>query len=161
MERIFLGLGSNLGDRRANLLEATAQIAARVGAIQAVSNIYETQAWGIQDQPDFLNQVLEIRSSLNPEVLLDEILKIEQDMGRERRIKWGERLIDIDILFYGSRIVQTEKLTIPHPFLHQRNFVLFPLFEIAADWVHPVLRKTVSDLVLFSEDISFAKILTE
>ena len=161
MERIFLGLGSNLGDRRANLLEATAQIAARVGGIHAVSNLYETQAWGIQDQPDFLNQALEIRSSLNPEALLDEILKIEQDMGRERRIKWGERLIDIDILFYGSRIVQTEKLTIPHPFLHQRNFVLFPLFEIAADWVHPVLRKTVSDLVLFSEDISFAKVLTE
>ncbi len=161
MERIFLGLGSNLGDRRANLLEATTRIAARVGIIQAISNIYETQAWGIQDQPDFLNQVVEIRSSFEPAALLDEILKIEQDMGRERRIKWGERLIDIDILFYGSRIVQTEKLTIPHPFLHQRNFVLFPLLEIAADWVHPVLKKAVQDLVLFSEDFSSVKILTE
>lgn len=123
--------------------------------------VYETQAWGMTDQPDFLNQVLEVATTLSPEELLEQIKQIEQQMGRERRVKWGERLIDIDILFYEQAVIYTEKLKIPHPFLHERNFVLIPLQEIAPDFQHPVLQHSISQLLKSSKDLLYVKILTE
>ncbi|MBK7873426.1 MAG: 2-amino-4-hydroxy-6-hydroxymethyldihydropteridine diphosphokinase [Saprospiraceae bacterium] len=159
--RLFLGLGSNLGDRKQHLQRATEQIELRIGEISKASSIYETQAWGIENQPDFLNQVLEINTQLEPEKILEIILIIEQNMGRERHVKWGERLIDIDILFYDALVLKTEKLMIPHPFLQDRNFVLAPLAEIAPDFVHPVLQRNIRDLFLDSKDQLIVKILTE
>lgn len=159
--RLFLGLGSNLGDRKQHLQRATEQIELRIGEISKASSIYETQAWGIENQPDFLNQVLEINTQLEPEKILEIILIIEQNMGRERHVKWGERLIDIDILFYDALVLKTEKLMIPHPFLQDRNFVLAPLTEIAPDFVHPILQRNIRDLFLDSKDQLVVKILTE
>ncbi|MDX1942411.1 MAG: 2-amino-4-hydroxy-6-hydroxymethyldihydropteridine diphosphokinase [Saprospiraceae bacterium] len=159
--RLFLGLGSNLGDRKQNLQRATEQVETHIGEILKASSIYETQAWGIENQPDFLNQVLEINTQFEPEKILEIVLIIEQNMGRERQIKWGERLIDIDILFYENWVLRTEKLMIPHPFLQDRNFVLAPLVEIAPDFVHPVLQRSIRDLFLDSKDHLVVKILTE
>ncbi len=161
MQRVFLGIGSNLGDRLANLSTATRLIAEQIGSIKKASKVYETGAWGIRDQPDFLNQVLEVQTSLLPEAILDCIEQIEHQMGRERLIKWGERLIDIDILFYGQQIVNQANLKIPHPFLSQRNFVLVPLYEIAPDFIHPVSGHSMTQLLENSTDDSFVKILNE
>jgi len=151
-ERIFLGTGANLGDPMRQLSDANRNIEARAGLIIRASRVYRTQAWGIPDQADFLNQVLEIRSALPPETLLQTLLDIERDMGRQRQGKWRERLIDLDLLFYGKRIIDSPSLTLPHPYLAERNFVLHPLREIAPDWVHPVSGKTVATLCEESED---------
>jgi 2-amino-4-hydroxy-6-hydroxymethyldihydropteridine diphosphokinase len=152
MERIFLATGSNLGDKAANLSAALALIEELVGSLVAVSGIYRTAAWGIEDQPEFLNQALAVDTVLNPETLLATVLDIEHKMGRERVIRWGERLIDIDVLFYGNLVYQTQRLTIPHPFIQERNFVLQPLLEIAPDFVHPVLHRTIRELADESQD---------
>jgi len=152
MERIYLATGSNLGDKAANLSAALALIEKLVGNLVAVSGIYRTAAWGIEDQPEFLNQALAVDTVLNPETLLATVLDIEHKMGRERGIRWGERLIDIDVLFYGNLVYQTQRLTIPHPFIQERNFVLQPLMDIAPDLVHPVLHKTIRELADESQD---------
>ncbi len=159
--RLFLGTGSNLGDRKQNLRRAAEYITVRIGRIVKASGIYQTQAWGIEDQPDFLNQVLEIVTDLPPELVLEKILQIEQEMGRKRLVKWRERLIDIDILFYDDLVIQTERMTIPHPFLQDRNFVLAPMTEIAPDFVHPVLQKRMGELLVFSKDKLLVKIIPE
>lgn len=161
MKQIFLHTGSNLGNRKQNLQRALELIETEIGRIVQVSRIYWTKAWGLEEQPDFLNQAIEAQTELEPEQVLEKILQIEQEMGRERRIKWGERLIDIDILFYEDQIIQTERLTVPHPFMQERNFVLAPLVEIAANFIHPVLGKTVYQLFLDSKDPLFTKILNE
>lgn len=157
----YLGIGSNLGKRRENLRQAQLFLEQKAGNIVKVSSVYETEAWGIEAQPAFLNQVLALRTTLPPEELLEVILQIERDMGRMRTIKWGERLIDIDILFYNDQILQTEKLRIPHPFVQDRNFVLAPLAEIAADFVHPILDLSIIEILNNSKDILSVKILSE
>lgn len=152
--QVFLLLGSNLGDRPQVLASAREAIATQAGYIVRQSAIYETEPWGITDQPAFLNQVLEITTSLLPEDLLRIILNIEHDLGRVRYERWGARVIDIDMLYFGQTVLDSARLTLPHPRIQDRRFVLAPLAEIAPDFLHPLLQKTSSDLLQDCPDIS-------
>lgn len=151
---VYLGLGSNLGDRMANLRTAYSTIQKTVGKVAKHSHVYETEPWGNKDQEPFLNQVIMINTYLAPRELLDALSKIEREMGRKRTEKWGPRLIDIDILFYGKRIIRDKGLEIPHPELHLRAFVLAPLLELAPDLEHPVLKKQIDELYMECTDPS-------
>jgi len=143
--RVFLGIGSNLGNRRENLQKAIAALQKNLH-IDRISKIYETQPWGFTDQPAFLNQVLSAETELEPLELLTEIKEIEQEVGRTPTFRYGPRVIDIDILFFDDLILDEENLSIPHPMIAERAFVLVPLDEIAPQWVHPVLQQTIHDL---------------
>jgi 2-amino-4-hydroxy-6-hydroxymethyldihydropteridine diphosphokinase len=145
-ESIFIALGSNLGYRWSNLRTARDALVPEVQVVKA-STVYITTPWGFEDQPDFLNQVLEVRTSLEPLVLLQYLKTIETKMGRKESFRNGPRLIDLDILFYGKRVIDTMELHIPHPHLQERAFVLVPLNEIAPDFIHPVFQKSVEDLL--------------
>jgi len=147
MPKLYLLLGGNLGDRTLYLQQARASIATQVGQITRSSKLYETAAWGKTDQPAFLNQVLEVQTALTPEQVLPSINAIEQELGRVRQEHWGARVIDIDILFYDNLVLQTQRLTIPHPQLHLRRFTLLPLAELAPELVHPVLGKSIKELL--------------
>lgn len=151
---VYLGLGSNQGDRAANLETAAALISRLVGKIAKRSHVYETQPWGNQDQEAFLNQVVMANTTLDPRGLLDAVNKVEREMGRTRKEKWGPRIIDVDILFYGKRIIRDKGLEIPHPELHKRAFVLVPLMEIAPELEHPVLKKPIDELYMACDDQS-------
>ena len=143
----YLGLGTNLGDREANLGKALHLLSADPGLRHLrCSRIYETEPWGVADQPAFLNSVAEVATALAPERLLDVCKDVEGRMGRRPGIRWGPRLIDVDILLYGNHIVQLPHLEIPHPRLHLRAFALVPLAELAATTVHPALGKTIGEL---------------
>ena len=159
--KAILHTGSNLGKRAENLATAVQYIEKQVGNILKISPIYETAAWGIENQADFLNQAIIIETSLSAEVLLQKVLAIEEEMGRVRKIKWGERLIDIDILFYESEVIDLPHLKIPHPFLQERNFVLAPLKDIAAEWIHPIFKKSCMELFAASKDPLEAKLWTK
>jgi 2-amino-4-hydroxy-6-hydroxymethyldihydropteridine diphosphokinase len=143
---IYIALGTNLGDRETNLQRAKELLAPKV-VIEQESAIYVTPPWGYEDQPEFLNQVIKVKTCLNPRKLLKALKSIENKMGREKTIRYGPRLIDLDILFYGQRVVQKKNLCIPHPRLHERAFVLVPLGEIAPDFLHPLLKVRVQDLL--------------
>ena len=152
MNQIYLLIGGNMGNRQENLEIATRRIAATIGEITQSSAIYETEAWGLEEQPAFLNQVLLVSSTLNPQQMLKQILNIEHYMGRERIQKFGPRIIDIDILFFNDEIIQQENLVVPHPEIQNRRFVLTPLNEISPQLKHPVLHKTIHELLLECPD---------
>ena len=149
---IYLSIGSNQGNREGFLREALEMLRKVAGHLRKVSKVYESAPWGNIQQPHFLNQVVEMQTSHSPAELMKICLKIEVALGRQRIEKWGPRKIDIDILFYGDQIIEEENLSIPHPRLQERNFVLIPLNEIAPDFVHPVLKETVSSLLQNSRD---------
>jgi 2-amino-4-hydroxy-6-hydroxymethyldihydropteridine diphosphokinase len=152
LRKIFLGLGSNLGNKKANLDRAITTINRHYDIkVVATSSIIETEPWGMTEQLEFLNMAIEIETELNPKSLLNEIMRIEDDLGRVRDIKWGPRIIDIDILFYDTLILNVDELNIPHPYLSERDFVLKPLNEIASDFVHPVSGMTVKELLKINE----------
>ena len=142
---VYLALGTNLGDRPANLRAAIQALPPSIIHRQS-SSIYETPPWGVEDQPAFLNMAVRCETTLEPEALLKHIKQLEIQLGRQQSYRWGPRLIDLDILFYDDLILNTAQLIIPHPRLHERAFVLVPLAEIAPDFIHPVLKKSIREL---------------
>ena len=142
---IYLALGSNLGDRLANLKQAVASLTPQA-EVKAKSQVYETLPWDYEAQPKFLNQVVRATTYLEPEPLLKHLKRLEVALGRKKSFKNGPRLIDIDILFYDDLVLNKPSLVIPHPRLHERGFVLLPLLEIAPDLIHPLNKKSVREM---------------
>ena len=148
MERVFLGLGSNIGDRAANIGRARRLLEEVAGGrVVGMSSLIETRPVGYEDQPDFINAALEIETTLEPRGLLTQIKRIEREIGRKETFRFGPRVIDIDILLFGDRLVDDPGLTIPHPRMHERRFVLGPLAEIAPEVVHPIYNRTIMDML--------------
>lgn len=147
MNEVYLQLGSNIGDRLDNLDQSIKIITERIGNVLEKSSVYESTPWGVENQRNFLNQVIFVKSNFDPYTILDLVLQIEKDMGRIRIEKWGERIIDIDILFIDDLIIESENLCIPHEFIAKRKFVLQPMCEIARAFIHPKLKKTISQLL--------------
>src|SRR5690242_20556892 len=138
---VYLLFGSNLGERAANIANAITHLENEEVTTLKLSSIYETEPWGNTSQATFLNQAGKFRTTLSAAELMKTILKVEQDLGRVRTVKWSPRIIDIDILFFGNEIISRDDLKIPHPELANRKFALTPLAEIAPDFIHPVLKK--------------------
>jgi 2-amino-4-hydroxy-6-hydroxymethyldihydropteridine diphosphokinase len=146
MPIVYIGIGSNLGDRRNNCLKAVGLIEAEGVKVLKRSSLHETEPWGVTDQPRFINMAVEAETDRQPRQLLSLLKKIEDMMGRTETVRWGPRRIDLDILLYDDMIVREPDLKIPHPLMHTRPFVLEPLTEIAALKVHPILHRTISEL---------------
>ncbi len=147
MPVVYIGIGSNLGDREDNCAEAVRRLDANGVRVVKCSAVYETEPWGLKDQPKFVNMAVEAETGHSPRGLLAVVKKIESEMGRRPGVKWGPRLIDLDILLYGDLVVEETDLSIPHPLMHRRNFVLEPLSEIAPEKTHPVLKKKIVELL--------------
>lgn len=148
MNKLILGLGGNKGDVLSSFSRAEQYIKDEIGSIAKSSSIYQTAAWGQTNQPDFLNNVIVVNTNLTVEECLAFVLEIEQKLGRVRTDKkWGQRIIDIDILFYNDLVVDQENLIVPHPYIQDRNFVLIPLAEVVPNYMHPNLKKTSLELL--------------
>jgi 2-amino-4-hydroxy-6-hydroxymethyldihydropteridine diphosphokinase len=147
MNEVYLLTGGNIGDRLNYLSQARSEIARRCGEIENESSVYETAAWGNEQQEAFLNQVLKIRTEQTPSQVLKTILQIEEYLGRKRELKYGPRTIDIDILFFNNEVLNQPGLVIPHPQIQNRRFVLVPLNEIAPGKLHPLFNKTIGQLL--------------
>ncbi len=152
MSNVYLLLGSNEGNRLNWMQQAIGQLGIKSGNILRRSAVYQTAAWGLSDQPDFLNMVVLLETGLQPLALLKNIQEIEQLAGRQREIKWGQRTLDIDILLYEDEIINLPELTIPHGFMQERRFTLAPLAELAPDLIHPTLKKSIKTLLLECPD---------
>jgi len=161
-ENVFLGLGTNLGDRLENINNAIDKIKKRK-EIKFIcsSSIYETEPWGIKQQNEFLNLVIKLETDFYPRELFEFVKGCEKEIGRKKRTRWMEREIDIDILFYGDLVVNDSELTIPHKEIVNRKFVLIPLNEIAGDFTHPVLKKKIKLLLQNTKDTSDVKLFNE
>ena len=157
MNIVFLQLGSNLGDRELLLKDAILAIENRVGDIVNFSKVYESAPWRVEGQDNFLNQILKIKTTLLACEVLSIVLNIEEQLGRVRIEKWGERLIDIDIIFYNDSIIETPELCVPHKHLHERMFVLKPLHDIVPEMVHPKYNKTIEELLNMCTDTELVK----
>lgn len=153
---VCIQLGSNVGKRRDTLNKAKEELLIGVEIISEGS-VYETEAWGVKNQNAFYNQLILVKTELSPFALLKMTQNIEQKMGRVKDKKWGPRIIDIDIIYYGSKVIYSPTLKIPHEFMSQRNFVLKPLLEIAPAWYHPLFRKNVTELSKICKDNSEVK----
>lgn len=150
---IYLGLGSNIGDKIKYINSAVEAISKlKDTKVIRSSSIYKTEPWGIKSQDEFLNSVLEIESGLNPEELLFELKRIENVLGRKNRVKWHKREIDIDVLFYNNVVLKNDNINIPHPEIQNRKFVLIPLCELNPGFIHPVLNETMECLLSNSKD---------
>ncbi len=149
---LFLLTGANLGDRYQSLTFATGQLLEKLGGLVVMSAVYQTAAWGSNSLHAYLNQALWLRTSYKPEQVLEITLEIEKSAGRERGERWADRTLDIDILFYDQLVLQTDRLQLPHPQLHNRRFVLAPLAEIAPTFNHPVLQQDVATLLEICTD---------
>lgn len=147
MPVVYIGIGSNIGAREDNCLRAIGLLEENGLRITRRSSVYETEPWGVKDQQGFINMVVEAETDISPRELLVLLKRVENEMGRQPGIKWGPRLIDLDILLFDDLIMEESDLTIPHPMMHRRNFVLAPLAEIAPEKVHPVLAKKIRDLL--------------
>jgi 2-amino-4-hydroxy-6-hydroxymethyldihydropteridine diphosphokinase len=147
MNKAYLLTGGNMGNRKAMLQQAIQLLNEFCGKVTAESSLYETAAWGKTDQSAFLNQALELTTELNARQLIRKILKVEKLMGRERKEKYGPRIIDIDILLFNDEVCDIHFLKLPHPEMQNRRFALTPLTEIAPGIIHPVLKKTIKDLL--------------
>jgi 2-amino-4-hydroxy-6-hydroxymethyldihydropteridine diphosphokinase len=165
MDKVVFIIGGNLGDRRSLIKAAKRFLVLHFGAPKQSSSIFETTAWGGKSHGKYLNQVLIFETMESPETILAKILGIEEKMGRKREVKWGDRIMDIDILYFGDKIIQSPSLIIPHPFIQERRFVLEPLNEIIPDFIHPVLAKKQKELLDLcpdnSEVVVFEKINPE
>jgi len=157
MHICYLSLGSNLGNKQVNLELTLEEITKAIGEVLRISSIYETEAWGVVSQDNYFNIIAEVKTPFFPLELISKILAIETRMGRIRDKKWESRIIDIDIIFYENYVIRTNNLTIPHPFLQKRNFVLEPLNELSPEFIHPRLRKSISKLSLECLDKSWIK----
>jgi 2-amino-4-hydroxy-6-hydroxymethyldihydropteridine diphosphokinase len=152
MNTAILLIGGNLGNRTANLQQAVQSIHQQAGKVVKASALYETAPWGNVQQPDYLNQALQIETGLQPLDLLHTLMNIERNIGRIRQEKWGARVIDIDIIFYNDEVIVLPELKIPHPRMQNRRFVLAPLNEILPDLVHPVLHQNIRTLLAACKD---------
>jgi 2-amino-4-hydroxy-6-hydroxymethyldihydropteridine diphosphokinase len=152
MNTAFLLTGGNLGNRLQHLEQAAKLIKRNCGDILQLSSIYQTAAWGFTDQPDFYNQAIALQTLLDPDNLMQALLDIEKEMGRKRSFKMAPRIIDIDVLLIDDLVYNSTLVTIPHPHLAERRFVLTPLAEIAGEIIHPVFHKTINELLLDCKD---------
>jgi 2-amino-4-hydroxy-6-hydroxymethyldihydropteridine diphosphokinase len=156
--KVYLSIGGNLGNRKLNLENALIALAKRLGIIVTVSHVYETEPIGFESDKQFLNMVVLIETTLNPQEIIDEIMIIENDLGRRRVAdQYISRTMDIDLIFYENQVIYKEGLTVPHPRMHERKFVLIPFCDIAPDFIHPVLHQSIKEILETSKDTSTVK----
>ena len=160
IDGIYLLLGTNLGDKKANLKIAEGHISSIVGTIEAASSVYETAAWGMEDQPSFYNKVLRVKTDLDPVEVLMRLMRIEQKMGRVRLRKWGQRVIDIDILYFENKIIDLAGLIVPHKEIANRRFTLVPLVEMIPKSTHPITNISHEEMLEQCEDQLTVELVT-